>query len=467
MDYDLYAISHAGQVVLRQPVSLEVPVRLQAEAGELSLFSEDTKTVLVFPEGAVLRVAAPLEPGQRVLLTNRMTRRQQPCRVVYARASRSVKGYVEVEFALPAPGFWEGDAPAPVVHDPFGELPLVTRATEERPGANCEPRDPLERVTTIAEPPAFERSFAHNSRRAFTAAMAAPVTRCEPAGRAAVTLTPVEQSLVPDIETLLLANRADEQAAEGFSTRVWQPPTAAFFPTQRPSSGRAWLIGAVAATLAMTLGAIGIHAGGLWLAPPPAPQPPAPPAWVLPPVELPALSVFELPLRPPRARDLMLLAPQAPLNAASRRPLSVANSLAAPLAPAAARRADVGAAPAPEFSVVAAPPEANSSSLNLAGFAVTSAPAPLVESKLKPLRLALSVRPVYPPLALKMRKQGDVVVQATIDVTGEPTQMKVLSGPAILHQAALNALAQWKYEPATLNGQPVAVTTAVTIKFQL
>lgn len=46
-------------------------------------------------------------------------------------------------------------------------------------------------------------------------------------------------------------------------------------------------------------------------------------------------------------------------------------------------------------------------------------------------------------------------------------EMKVLSGPPLLYEAALNALRKWKYEPTYLNDQPVPVQLVVTITFQL
>jgi protein TonB len=45
--------------------------------------------------------------------------------------------------------------------------------------------------------------------------------------------------------------------------------------------------------------------------------------------------------------------------------------------------------------------------------------------------------------------------------------MKPLSGPVALQQAAMDALRQWKYEPARLDGQPVSMHLSVTMKFRL
>jgi len=73
--------------------------------------------------------------------------------------------------------------------------------------------------------------------------------------------------------------------------------------------------------------------------------------------------------------------------------------------------------------------------------------------------------PVYPSMARETGIEGDVVVDTTIDASGKVTTMKVLSGPPVLRQAALDALRQWKYAPSMLNGQPIPVEMTVTIKF--
>ena len=59
------------------------------------------------------------------------------------------------------------------------------------------------------------------------------------------------------------------------------------------------------------------------------------------------------------------------------------------------------------------------------------------------------------------------MVDALIDVTGNVKTTKVLSGPAMLQQAAIETVRQWKYEPARLDGQAVAMHLTVTVKFRL
>lgn len=77
-----------------------------------------------------------------------------------------------------------------------------------------------------------------------------------------------------------------------------------------------------------------------------------------------------------------------------------------------------------------------------------------------------TVLPTYPLLAKNQHLQGDVRVDAVIDVNGRVTAAKAVSGPALLQQAAVDALRQWQYRPATLNGKPVPMYLSVTIRFR-
>ena len=75
--------------------------------------------------------------------------------------------------------------------------------------------------------------------------------------------------------------------------------------------------------------------------------------------------------------------------------------------------------------------------------------------------------PVYPPIARATRTQGTVVLQATISKNGTIENLRVVSGPDLLRQAALDAVATWRYRPYLLNGQPVDVETTVNVDFTL
>jgi protein TonB len=81
--------------------------------------------------------------------------------------------------------------------------------------------------------------------------------------------------------------------------------------------------------------------------------------------------------------------------------------------------------------------------------------------------LLLKTVPQYPPIAKAARVQGVVVLQATISKTGSIENLKVVSGPAMLQQAALNAVQTWRYKPYLLNNEPVEVETTVNVIFTL
>jgi len=81
--------------------------------------------------------------------------------------------------------------------------------------------------------------------------------------------------------------------------------------------------------------------------------------------------------------------------------------------------------------------------------------------------LIAKTNPVYPVDAKKAGVSGTVVLEAIISEYGEVRALKVISGPAQLQQAALDAVKTWRYRPYLLNGEPVAVRTIVNIIFTL
>ncbi|MGB8261809.1 MAG: energy transducer TonB, partial [Terracidiphilus sp.] len=75
--------------------------------------------------------------------------------------------------------------------------------------------------------------------------------------------------------------------------------------------------------------------------------------------------------------------------------------------------------------------------------------------------------PIYPPIAKAARVSGTVVLQATISKSGAIENLRVISGPAMLQQAALDAVKTWRYRPYLLNNEPVEVETTVNVIFTL
>ncbi|HLV93786.1 MAG TPA: TonB family protein [Candidatus Acidoferrales bacterium] len=95
-------------------VSLEVPVKVHGSryvsgddaASQTERFEEQTATMIVFPEGGVLRMATAVSAGQMLVLTNLKSRQDAICRVVKVRNFPNAHHYVEVEFTRPQPGYW-------------------------------------------------------------------------------------------------------------------------------------------------------------------------------------------------------------------------------------------------------------------------------------------------------------------------------------------------------------------------
>jgi TonB family protein len=77
------------------------------------------------------------------------------------------------------------------------------------------------------------------------------------------------------------------------------------------------------------------------------------------------------------------------------------------------------------------------------------------------------VQPNYPLLAKQMKVQGSVILQALIGQEGSIQDLRVLSGPAILSTAAMDAVRQWRFRPYLQSGQPVETEARITVNFTI
>jgi TonB family protein len=75
--------------------------------------------------------------------------------------------------------------------------------------------------------------------------------------------------------------------------------------------------------------------------------------------------------------------------------------------------------------------------------------------------------PAYPPLARQARILGTVRFTAIIGGDGRVLNLQLVSGHPLLVEAARQAVMQWLYKPALLNGQPVEVVTQIDVGFSL
>lgn len=86
----------------------------------------------------------------------------------------------------------------------------------------------------------------------------------------------------------------------------------------------------------------------------------------------------------------------------------------------------------------------------------------------RPLRAKKQPSPAFPVKMLKSGAQGAAVIEFYLDQYGDARLPRVLSAtdPAFGYAAA-HAVAQWRFEPATIDGEPVVLRVSVPINFRL
>jgi TonB family protein len=83
-------------------------------------------------------------------------------------------------------------------------------------------------------------------------------------------------------------------------------------------------------------------------------------------------------------------------------------------------------------------------------------------------KIVQRVNPKYPQEARDKRIAGVVIVEALVSREGDVRESKVLKPlPYGLDQAAVDAVKQWKFRPATYQGQPVDVLANFPVSFKL
>jgi len=102
-------------------------------------------------------------------------------------------------------------------------------------------------------------------------------------------------------------------------------------------------------------------------------------------------------------------------------------------------------------------------------------PEPLVLGKEGSERVSLptrieAVQPIYPPRAREEQVEGRVILQAVIGVDGSLSDIQVLRAEPRgmgFEEASIDAARRWRYEPATRDGEPVAVYFSIVMNFEL
>jgi periplasmic protein TonB len=570
-------------------VSLDVPVKVHGSrvtdvvrgiTPHTEPFEEQTSTMIVFPQGGVLRMATAVAAGQMVVLTNLKSGHDAICRVVKVRAYAQTQSYVELEFTNRQSGYWgvrfAGDdaEPAKVFVPPPPPAPVIeapvessrAKASQEiswAPAANLQAQAgklaepavlstpvkpvslPAERIPQAIKPessfvaigaqedvqPAASATSSKKKVERFTPP-AASISMADLRGDAHAS-APISTSFgagVPGEMTDLseaLEESSQEQppatfgrlAASAGAANAHSVPEKAFgarfgstslgvsdeAAAAPKDSGPNWFLIATGIAALFVVAAGGALYFHVW--------PSANSSAKSASLQTPAVPPAALSTTSPGASNSSLPSASNPVAQVNQPNTNGAAAASGPgvatrvgeVTPATANRepAPVRVQPSapvpqkvakvmPDMSALNAHPVtaqrsasgdadlapsvdtgAASPSGELQGIAANSDVAPpppaappiRIGGNVKPPRLLSSALPVYPSIARSSGIEGSVVVEASIGPAGNVVATKVISGPPILRQAALDALRRWKYQPATLNGEAVAVQTTVTIQF--
>jgi TonB family protein len=430
--------------------------------------------MILLPRGTVVRLAARVTPGQEVMLTSLKTKQQVHCKVVSVRPSETPRGYVELEFTQRTAKFWGGTAHAPKAATSTGGsanpaakagAEQIAAALKTPPGsglqssfdATIQPTLPLAAVkpTRMEDLPVRRVPSADVAKRSTANFQASPLSAPERRSPAA--------SMAPNLGIHTAKNR---MAGDLHTGRKWILTGTVIAAVILGLAGGIYLFESHAASAASTP-AVANQAVSQAPAANDSPQVIVVRANEEAPATQPAAAAKSSAMSEAfhkaaaklhlRFGDSKIAAPspaRAPIAPATDEPPAIAADDSAATGPAAlANETSIGALSggSAAIPVPAAPPDPT---VKAAGPATRP-------------RSISTVRPQYPAAARSSRIEGDVTIQADIDAAGKVTGMKVISGPAILQTAALDALREWKYEPASLDGQPVAGQVLVTLKFRL
>jgi periplasmic protein TonB len=151
-------------------LSLEVAVKVHGSrvievargtAPQTEPFEEQTVTMIVFPQGAVLRMSTAVNVSQMLVLTNIKTKQDSICRVLKVRPNANQGSYVEVEFTHRQPGYWGVNFPSEAT---VSATPSATRQinseVQGRPPAAPIPVVPVAPVVKAVTPTPMTREVA-------------------------------------------------------------------------------------------------------------------------------------------------------------------------------------------------------------------------------------------------------------------------------------------------------------------
>jgi protein TonB len=474
-----------------EAVGVEIPVVVHASRNSassrdytktLAPVHEETRTVIVFPQGAVIRLTAAVTSGELVVLSNQKSGADVLCRVVSVKAQPGIQNYVDLEFTQRAPGFWGDCFPADQSSTPIPAAPTAAAqsaivAPTIVPATVPSAAGPAPSVASVTKLPPPPLAPAPQPLASAEPVVAPPVA--SPISGNTLGLGLARPKLIPDEQ---LSAHAEPQLGG-----------------EKPSSSSkrftAIALAAAVVVMAIVIGFVLLRNSAFRASEAvPAAQgiPAAAPAAVSPVSTVPPADVAEPSAAVPASPSVPAASSEPPLIAhatePSARPASPAVEAPLPKQPKQAQHKleelNKISGPVVRRPVTSASMEAPAilpANANPAPFPGTLLPEGLAGSPIAPpegpaaptggrvqeAKLVASNPPVYPATALTQRIEGDVVLEATLNIKGQVVGTKVISGPVLLQQAAINALRGWKFEPARLDGEPIETRTQVRISFHL
>jgi outer membrane biosynthesis protein TonB len=503
---------------------LEVPVTVQGAkhvegSEQRQIFTETTKTTIVFGNGAVVNLSSKVAQGQCVFLRNERTGREILCKVLEWRQVAE-SGYADLEFTTRDPNFWD----APVMQQPAVAAAVIAPAA-----AAPKPAQVQERVLGASDPAPEAAPVLQSS------APAGDGTAAVSAGSAAAAEAAAEERTARLNEMLEEPEESEDEAAQN-DTKDAELLAAliAKDPKRKPrreaapaetketeldalSEGRSehgeasahveegsdadGQLGGKAKLIAMltplahrlhkyTYGKGAIQAGiaasvvlvlllgmawhshrvkvrsnvrataaALAQAKKDAAQSPATSSSSSREVEAPAHG-NNSGATPAQAAQKIQQQTGAPGAGAA-----TVNNAAASSVPsgAAAAAPTVVASAAPKILVREIAPEGELDASGQPKHHHTKGPN---GGETIPARIVAQPPPAIPKWAKGLDTDGVVKVDALIDEKGNLRSSKALSGPRVLQHEAERAVALWIFEPALTDGKPTATHMVLTVQFQ-
>jgi protein TonB len=463
-----------------QPVCIEVPVTvhggcLSTDSGKREPFSESTRTIIVFSNGAVLRLKTAVNPGQSIILTNEHTGKKVLCQVVKPKTDQNVAGYIELQFTEPTVGFWG------ILFPGDGSQSQGASGAAGVSVAPPEPQQlqlPVSHTTppVVSPPPAglIQPKVVSLSQAKEHASIADPVVvsrEREAATRLREALRQMEQD---EITAFISRLMFDEPQAESPRATPRRSPMIALIAAELllvalAGGGWYWWHNRVHVT-APNLSPQSANVAAFMSVLPPANTRTAPSVSSPVPEALKTAEAFSPSSTPAEKPPESNEAP----DAASKKPAAISHFRL--FRPHAKRSSSRAKAPEAAEGIDSHPEVSSRVSAEglgalIAGSGLQPAASrperPPTGGEVKTARLISSAPPAYPPVARSRGVEGDITLDALIDETGRVTKIKTISGPELLQQAAAAAVHQWKYKPATLDGSAVPMHLTVTVKFRL